>query len=502
MRALALRRLAAAVATSVALLGTGLAAAAPASALSPVTYTVEAPATSWVGQWITLGIHCSTECPNGILDAQVAISGGPTIDLPAEPDYTVDWQVQGITSGPPEGTGVVTHTLTVTFTDETGSARTLTKQMQVNRDHPQYVENLVGNDGMDATVTWEPPLIDGGSPVTNYLVRVDEDPWIELGAAARSFSLAGLTYGPHEVRVIAKNAVGWGWGDPVTVLRGVLPSAPVVNVTGTAHPTVAWTASVAGGTSVTGYVVYSGGVAVRTLGAAARSVTLDDLDPGSQDLQVAATCAWGAGTFSTAVEWVQATVPSALSTPTVVPGNGKAHRVVGGTQRRRRDACHVVQGARDRRRDLDAARHRDDQRPQRRRDRPPQRVPGPRPGRGGQRARDLRMDERRVVGRAERPQAVVVHAVRVRVGLHADGDAEGHRARRAGHHEQVRDGPEGAGLDQALRLRQGRALRPSRSAARAPGRSPGPSAPRPRCRRATSSRPRSTPRRRAARSSR
>ena len=316
-----LRRLAAVVATAVALLGTGLAAAAPASALSPVTYTVRAPATAWVGDWISLGLQCSSTCPLGVLDAQVAISGGPTLDLPAEPHYDTDWQVQGITSG--TDASPVSHTVTVTFTDETGSARTLTQQMRVNRNQPQYVESLTGNDGMDATVTWEPPLIDGGSAITNYLVQVDQDPWIELSAVARSFSLAGLSYGPHQVRVLAKNGEGWGWGEPVTVLRGVLPSAPAVTVTGTAHPTLTWTTSVAGGVSVTGYVVYSGGVAVATLGAAARSVTLDDLDPGSQDLQVAATCAWGSGTFSTPVEWVQATTPSALSTPTVTPGNGK-----------------------------------------------------------------------------------------------------------------------------------------------------------------------------------
>jgi len=319
-----LRRLAAIVATTVALVGTGLTAASPASALSPVTYTVEAPSKTWVGDWISLGLHCSSTCPNGVLDATVSISGGPTLDLPAEPDYTTDWQVQAITAGfdSPAGS-VVKHTITVTFTDETGSARTLTKQMQVNRRSPQPVENLTGNDGMDATVTWDEPLIDGGSAVTGYVVQVDDDPWISLGAAVRTFSLAGLTYGPHQVRVVPVNAQGWGWGEPVTVLRGVLPSAPVVNVTGTAHPTLTWTESVGGGVTVTGYVVYAGGVPVATLGAAARSVTLGSLDPGTQDLQVAASCAWGPGRFSTAIEWDQATVPSAVSTPTVAPGNGR-----------------------------------------------------------------------------------------------------------------------------------------------------------------------------------
>ncbi len=318
-----LRRATAAVVTSLALVGGGLVAAAPASALSSVAYTVYAPDKVWVGDWITLGIDCPATCPNGVLDATVSISGGPTFDLPSEPDYTTEWQVQGITSGPNDAPGIVTHTVTVTFTDETGSARTLTKQVQVNRDSPQPVEALTGNDGMDATVTWSPPLIDGGSPVTNYYVQVDQDPWVSLAATARSFSLAGLTYGPHQVRVIAINAVGWGWGDQVTVLRGVLPTPPVVTITGTLHPTVSWTGSVGGGVSVTGYTVYAGGVAVATTPAGDRSVVLGSLDPGAQDIQVAADCAWGPGQFSTPVEWVQATTASAVSTPAVVAGSGK-----------------------------------------------------------------------------------------------------------------------------------------------------------------------------------
>lgn len=320
-----LRRLAAVLAATVALGGTGIAVAAPASALSPVTFTVEAPSSVYVGDWITLGVHCPSTCPLGLLDAKIAISGGPTLDLPAEPDYTVDWQVHGITSGYDNANDgpAVKHTLTLTFTDETGSARTLTKQMQVNKRSPQPVENLVANDGMDASVTWDAPSIDGGSPLTGYAIQVDEDPWTYLGAAETSFSLAGLTYGPHDVRVVPINARGWGWGDPVTVLRGVLPSAPVVQVTGTAHPSLTWTESVAGGTSVTGYAVYAGGLQVRSLGAAARSATLDDLDPGVQDLQVVGLSKWGPGTFSAPIEWTQASAPSGVSTPTVVAGNGK-----------------------------------------------------------------------------------------------------------------------------------------------------------------------------------
>ena len=144
-----LRRLAAVLAATVALAGAGVVAAAPASALSPVTFTVDAPTKAWVGDWITLGVDCPTTCPEGLLDAKIAISGGPTLDLPAEPDYTADWQVQGITSGTDDSP--VKHTLTLTFTDETGSARTLTKQIQVNRDRPP-----VRREPRRRTTAWMP----------------------------------------------------------------------------------------------------------------------------------------------------------------------------------------------------------------------------------------------------------------------------------------------------------------------------------------------------------
>lgn len=314
------RRLGALVASVALATGAGLAAAAPAQALSPVAYAVLAPDTLWVGDTVTLGLDCPTTCPDGVTSATVAISGGPTLVLPVSPDYEVDWVVQGITAG--TDASPVTHTLTVSFTDETGTPRTLLKTVRVNLDSPQYVTSLVGNDGLDADVTWQPPLVDGGSPVTGYKVQVDSTgSWISLAASARSFSLAGYPYGPHEVRVIAVNAIGWGWGDNVTVLRGVMPSAPSVSVTGTTTPSLTWTASTAGGTEVTGYTVYAGGTPVLSVPASTLSATLASLDPGPQELAVAADCVWGAGTMSAPVDWVQPSVPSPVPAPSATAGD-------------------------------------------------------------------------------------------------------------------------------------------------------------------------------------
>jgi len=311
-----MRRGAVAAMAALALLVGAVGTAAPASALSSVAYSVDAPDRAWVGQWIELGLACPTTCPSNVTSATVSVSGGPSFELPADPDYTVDWQVQGITAG--DDDGIVNHTVTVTFTDETGSARTLTKTMRVDKDNPQYVEQLSPQDGTDARVTWQPPLIDGGSPVTAYWVRVDDDgDWVQLPSTARSFSLVGFPYGPHTVRVIAANAYGWGWGEPTTVILGVLPSAPVVTVTGTLNPTVSWTASTQVGFPVTGYTVYANGTAVKSVGPAVLSTTLTGLDPGEQEITVAADCWAGSGDLSTAVDWTQPTVPSAVDTPVV-----------------------------------------------------------------------------------------------------------------------------------------------------------------------------------------
>jgi hypothetical protein len=313
-----LRRAAAALAVSVALVSGGLVTAAPASALSPVTYTVDVPDRVWVGQWIDLGLACPSTCPIGVLDATVSIAGGPTLELPAEPDYTTSWQVDGVTAG--DDDGIVTHVVTVSFTDETGSARTLTKTVRFDKDNPQQPENVSVTDGDSAQVTWDAPLIDGGSPITNYYIRVDEaGDWKNVAAADRVFSLSGWPTGPHTVRVVPVNYYGWGSSVVVTVVKGVMPPAPSVSISGTTAPTVSWAALPSTSIKPTAFAVYADGYEVARVAAGATSVTLTSLDPGPQDITVAALTTWGPSTESSPVTWVQPSAPSAVDTPAVAP---------------------------------------------------------------------------------------------------------------------------------------------------------------------------------------
>jgi hypothetical protein len=313
-----LRRAAAALAVSVALVSGGLVTAAPASALSPVTYTVDVPDRVWVGQWIDLGLACPSTCPIGVLDATVSIAGGPTLELPAEPDYTTSWQVDGVTAG--DDDGIVTHVVTVSFTDETGSARTLTKTVRFDKDNPQQPENVSVTDGDSAQVTWDAPLIDGGSPITNYYVEVDGNgQWKNVAAADRLFSLSGWPTGPHTVRVVPVNYYGWGSSVVVTVVKGVMPPAPSVSISGTTAPTVSWAALPSTSIKPTAFAVYADGYEVARVAAGATSVTLTSLDPGPQDITVAALTTWGPSTESSPVTWVQPSAPSAVDTPAVAP---------------------------------------------------------------------------------------------------------------------------------------------------------------------------------------
>ena len=90
------------------------------------------------------------------------------------------------------------------------------------------VTDVVARIG-EATVDWQPPLVDSGAPVLGYVVGGTPGGWCAVPAIQTSCVLRGLVGGAaHTFRVAAINEVGLGtWSDPS---RPVTPPADVASV--------------------------------------------------------------------------------------------------------------------------------------------------------------------------------------------------------------------------------------------------------------------------------
>ena len=193
-------------------------------------------------------------------------------------------------------------------------------------DAPAAVTAARG-DG-SAAVSWTAPAVDGGAPITAYLVTASPGGATATTAGATTATVSGLVNGTaYTFTVAASNAAGQGAPSaasaPVTPLG--LPGAP----TGaTATPsvgsaTVTWTAPASdGGSAVLSYLVMaSPGTATAT--SASTSATLSGLTAGTQyTFTVAATNVVGTGAAS---------APSAPVTPVAWthggPGGGTINSV-------------------------------------------------------------------------------------------------------------------------------------------------------------------------------
>ncbi|WP_435745540.1 fibronectin type III domain-containing protein, partial [Nocardioides sp. SYSU DS0663] len=163
-----------------------------------------------------------------------------------------------------------------------------------------------GADGRTATLTWQAPASDGGSPVTGYALTRDGAAVTTLGATARSHTFTGLAPGAtYSLGVAAVNAVGTG---PVTTATVTTPTAPgqPTSVTATrdasaGSATLSWQRPASdGGSPLTGYQARLDAGGWVSLPATASRHTFTGVDASAHQLSVRAVNAAGTGTAAVA----------------------------------------------------------------------------------------------------------------------------------------------------------------------------------------------------------
>ena len=182
--------------------------------------------------------------------------------------------LSGLTNG-------TAYTFAVTATNPVGRYRSLRSSTAVTPatlpGSPSGVAAVRGD--ASATVSWTPPVSNGGSPITGYTVTTNP------GGATRTVSttsttVIGLTNGTsYTFTVTAINAVGISpASEPsAAVVPATTPGAPtaVSAVAGNSQTVVSWTPPASnGGSPITGYTVTTNpGGATRTVSTTSTTVT-------------------------------------------------------------------------------------------------------------------------------------------------------------------------------------------------------------------------------------
>jgi len=155
-------------------------------------------------------------------------------------------------SGLANGTSV---TLRVRAVNARGAGTIANAPAVTPRGVPGVPISVLSNAGNgSATITWQPPVTNGGSAITGYQVSRDGNNWITLGASTRAHTFSSLPNGVSvTLRVRAVNAIGSG---PIAQAP---PAMPINNVTLTFNAN--------GGTPATTTLTRRAGVTIGTLPA-------------------------------------------------------------------------------------------------------------------------------------------------------------------------------------------------------------------------------------------
>jgi hypothetical protein len=180
-----------------------------------------------------------------------------------------------------------------------------------------------------ARVRWLPPAIDGGSPITGYVVVVKGPGGREVSCSASPCTITDLRNGEsYTFTVIAQNAIGRSPESSASnaVVPDTLPN-PVngVRMTGRGDGSlsIAWNAPAKKGSDVTTYDVRvtdtsTGAIRSITVSAPAVRTTVTGLtNDHQQSVQVRAKNKLGYGPFGSAVRMQSAGTPPAVPAPRV-----------------------------------------------------------------------------------------------------------------------------------------------------------------------------------------
>ena len=231
----------------------------PSPPVSTIPYTNPTPAT--IETVIPGDGQTSVEWSAPTNDGGVPITRYSMQTLPNDGLCTVDAAGLGRTAVCSGLSNGVIYALTVTATNRSGGTSTSEPVPVTPRTVPGAPTELAAAVGdTSISVTWSPPLTDGGAPVTGYAITASPDQGT-CTLSGRAASCTGMTNGTtYTIAITAANAAGSGAGATVSASPRTTPTAPrnVTATPGNATATVSWVApSSDGGATITSYQVTS-----------------------------------------------------------------------------------------------------------------------------------------------------------------------------------------------------------------------------------------------------